>query len=59
MDTLSKLTFSDHEKFEALIADVFQEDPRDINEEDKLKTTLAESCKELGFYINQRQVRIY
>ncbi|KAK9747140.1 DDE superfamily endonuclease [Popillia japonica] len=56
MDTLSKLTFSDHEKFEALIADVFQEDPRDINEEDKLKTTLAESCKELGFYINQRQL---
>lgn len=56
MDTLSKLTYSDHQKFEAIVNDIFREIPRNVPDSNKLRVALEESCKELGFYVNDKQV---
>ncbi|GJQ81470.1 btv [Trypoxylus dichotomus] len=56
MDTLSKLTFCDHQKFEALVTDVFQEIPKEIVGDKKFREILEEACQELGLYTNERQM---
>ena len=58
MDTLSKLTYKDHEKFKWLLNDVFPElEPVEI-EQGPLRSALEKSVDELGLKYNKRQVHL-
>lgn len=58
MDTLSKLTYQDHEKFKWLLNDVFPEvEPVEI-EQEPLRSALGKSVDELGLKFNKRQVNL-
>lgn len=56
MNTLSKLTYVDGEKFDALLKDVFPRVEFEHFGNDKLISALEESSVELGLKVNKRQV---
>ncbi|XP_015834463.1 cytoplasmic dynein 2 heavy chain 1 [Tribolium castaneum] len=56
MDTLSKLTFADSVKFDALITDVFKDVLIENMGNEVLVKALEESCRELKLAVNQRQI---
>lgn len=56
VNTLSKLTYVDNERFDNLINDVFAGVAFQSTGNVELVTALEESCTELGFQVNDRQV---
>ena len=57
INTLSKLTFSDSTRFDALVRDVFPGvEFKDI-EYETLAEAIREVCKESGLKVNENQVR--
>lgn len=56
VNTLSKLTYVDSERFDNLIKDVFAGVAFQSTGNLELVAALEESCTELGFQVNDRQV---
>ncbi len=57
LNTLSKLTFADSLRFDALVKDVFSGVTFQNSGYEELKEALKESCAELGFYENEGQLK--
>ena len=57
LNTLSKLTFSDCVKFDNLVKDVFTGVEFNSAGYEQLKAALRESCLELGYNVNENQVK--
>ena len=57
VNTLSKLTFADSRRFDALVNDVFPGVELRNVEHGKLATALEEVCAEENLTVNQNQVR--
>lgn len=56
VNTLSKLTYSDSKRFDAIVKDVFIGVSFENSGHETLINALQESCTELGLQINDRQV---
>lgn len=57
LNTLSKLTFTDCIRFDALIKDVFADVEFNNAGYGQLKEAIRESCTELGYDVNENQVK--
>ena len=57
LNTLSKLTFADSKRFDALVRDVFPGVPFGDVEYEALETALREACQERNLVVIERQVR--
>ncbi|RDD40688.1 Cytoplasmic dynein 2 heavy chain 1 [Trichoplax sp. H2] len=57
INTLSKLTFTDSKRFDALIQDVFQGIPFSGTGYEKLAESIRQVCQEFNLSVNERQVK--
>ena len=57
MNTLSKLTFSDSVRFDALIQDVFKDVAFNNEGYEDLKKAIRESCEQLELKATENQIR--